>query len=368
MKNDPAMPLPEKYLEYISAVRRYSSRTTEIYAGVLEDFIAYAFPEAANPGRVTDGALKEALTPQMIRNYEAHLLGEKSRNPRTVNLHISVLSGFCRFLMKKGILTSNPAKTVARPKQEKRLPEFYRKDMMAGYFARSDIFAGEDTVPSPEGFLQKYLQARSRPGYRPENDRVFSEMARLSDKPEKLAAWIFEKRLKRAIIATLYATGIRRAELVSLKTGSIDFSRSIMKVTGKGDKTREIPLVPSLCKEISLYLQAVEATVCGNRGWDSPLFVTSKGTPVYPEFVDRAVKSELGEAEGFTARKSPHVLRHTLATELLEEGTDLNSIKELLGHSSLAATQVYTHNTVAKLKKVYETAHPRAKSGGKHGD
>ena len=181
------MPLPEKYLEYISAVRRYSSRTTEIYAGVLEDFIAYAFPEAADPGRVTDGALKEALTPQMIRNYEAHLLGEKSRNPRTVNLHISVLSGFCRFLMKKGILTSNPAKTVARPKQEKRLPEFYRKDMMAGYFARSDIFAGEDTVPSPEGFLQKYLQARSRPGYRPENDRVFSEMARLADKPEKLA-------------------------------------------------------------------------------------------------------------------------------------------------------------------------------------
>ena len=189
-----------------------------------------------------------------------------------------------------------------------------------------------------------------------------------SEKPDRFAAWLFEKRLKRAIVSTLYATGIRRSELVSLRRDSIDFDRRIMRITGKGDKTREIPLVPSLCKEISLYLQAVEATVCGNRQWDSPLFVTSRGTDIYPEYVDRAVKSELEGTEGFTARKSPHVLRHTLATELLEDGTDLNSIKELLGHSSLAATQVYTHNSIAKLKKVYETAHPRAKSGGKHGD
>lgn len=358
----------DKYLEYISVVRRYSKRTQDIYSGVLKEFTKYAVPEAGNQDQITDEMLKEALTPLMIRGYEMHLIEEKNLGPRTVSLHISVLSGLCRFLMKTKLLESNPAKSVPRPKQEKRLPVFYRKEAMAGYFAASDIFAGEDISPSPDEFIQKYLARNYRPGYRPENDPAYSVMSRLAGKPDKFAEWLFKKRLNRAIIATLYATGIRRAELVSLKTGSIDFSRRIMKVTGKGDKTREIPLVPSLCKEISLYLQAVEATGCGSRKLDMPLFVTSKGTPIYPVYVDRAVKGELGEAEGFTARKSPHVLRHTLATELLEDGTDLNTIKELLGHSSLAATQVYTHNSIAKLKKVYETAHPRAKSGGKHGD
>ena len=101
---------------------------------------------------------------------------------------------------------------------------------------------------------------------------------------------------------------------------------------------------------------------------DSPLFVTAKGIAVYPRLVDRIVRQELGEAEGFSGRKSPHVLRHTVATELLDDGADLNSIKEFLGHSSLAATQVYTHNSIEKLKNVYESAHPRAKNGGKNGD
>ena len=104
------------------------------------------------------------------------------------------------------------------------------------------------------------------------------------------------------------------------------------------------------------------------RTLDEPLLVTVKGRQLYPVFVDRTVKGELGGIGSITGRKSPHVLRHSLATELLNEGTDLNSIKELLGHSSLAATQVYTHNSIEKLKKVYVNAHPRAKSGGKNGD
>lgn len=108
--------------------------------------------------------------------------------------------------------------------------------------------------------------------------------------------------------------------------------------------------------------------ICGKNDREQALFVTSRGRRIYPEFVDRAVKSEFGESAGFTGKKSPHVLRHTLATELLDNGTDLYSIKELLGHSSLAATQVYTHNSIEKLKKVYQTAHPRAKNGGKNGD
>lgn len=104
------------------------------------------------------------------------------------------------------------------------------------------------------------------------------------------------------------------------------------------------------------------------RNLEEPFLVTLKGAGLYPVFVDRTVKSELGQVEGITGRKSPHVLRHTLATELLDDGSDIYSIKELLGHSSLAATQVYTHNTIEKLKNVYSNAHPRAKRGGKNGD
>ena len=130
---------------------------------------------------------------------------------------------------------------------------------------------------------------------------------------------------------------------------------------------REIPLTSSLSEEIMLYLQTVEM-ICGRDRGETALFVTAGGRRLYPEYVDRAVRAELGEADGFTGKKSPHVLRHTLATELLDEGTDLWSIKELLGHSSLAATQIYTHNSIEKLKKVYQTAHPRAKNGGKNGD
>ena len=360
--------LTDRYIEYITVIRRYSVRTQEIYAGVLDSFVAFAFPEATDRNAVPDTELKSALTVDMFRGYVFHMLDRMSFNPRTVNLHLSVLSGFCMFLIKRKELRSNPARSVARPKMEKLLPVFYRHDSMSKYFAASDIFATEFHFPTPADFLDAYVRTRKRHGYRPERDPLYLKMEKLAQKPEKFDAWLFDKRLSRAIVVTLYSTGIRRSELISLKTGSIDFSRKIIRVTGKGNKTREIPAVPSLCKEISLYLQAVETTVCEQRTLNSPLFVTSKGTAVYPTYVDRVIKCELGDTRWFTLRKSPHVLRHTLATELLEDGADLNSIKELLGHSSLAATQVYTHNSVARLKKIYETAHPRAKSGGKHGD
>ena len=123
-----------------------------------------------------------------------------------------------------------------------------------------------------------------------------------------------------------------------------------------------------MSEEILLYLKAVEALCGGKRSLTDPLLVTYGGRRLYPTYVDRAVKSELGDKEGITGRRSPHVLRHSLATTLLDKGSDLNSIKELLGHSSLAATQVYTHNSIARLKDIYKRAHPRAKNGGKHGD
>ena len=129
----------------------------------------------------------------------------------------------------------------------------------------------------------------------------------------------------------------------------------------------EVQLRP-FCEEISLYLQSQDSLKCADLSPDAPLFQTEKGSALYPVFVERVVQQELGDVEGIGGRKSPHVLRHTLATELLDNGADLFSIKELLGHSSLAATQVYTHNSAERLRKVYENAQKKKKNGGKNGD
>lgn len=324
------MNLIASYISYISDVRRYSDRTRAIYSDVLREFAGFAEVD-------TDEALLETLDHQTIRSYEVFLMETKGDSPRTVGLHLSVLSGFCRFLMREKMLTANPVRVVAKPKVEKRLPVFYREESMNDYFAATDCDASEENLALITG----------------------------ADKASEEA---YSRRLERLIVSMLYSTGMRRAELIGLRVGDVDFSRRTLTVLGKGDKVREIPLVSSLSKEISLYLRAVETMVGRIRSANEPLAVTGKGLKLYPVFIDRAVKRALGRIGSITGRKSPHVLRHSLATELLDEGADLNSIKELLGHSSLAATQVYTHNTIEKLKKVYVNAHPRAKSGGKNGD
>ena len=252
-----------------------------------------------------------------------YLLDTKKESAKTVSLHLSVLSGFCKFLMKQGVLESNPVRLVSRPKQEKRLPVFYREESMQDYFERT------------KGVLEygKY-----------------------------------EDQLQRMILGLLYGTGLRRSELISLNRDAVDYTRRVLRVRGKGDKMREIPLTASLCEEISLYLQSVDSLKCADQAPEAPLLQTPRGTRLYPVYVDRAVKAALGQIGSISGRKSPHVLRHTLATELLDGGADLNSIKELLGHSSLAATQVYTHNSIERLQKVYKSAHPRAKNDGNHGD
>ena len=309
--------LIDRYITYVSTVRRYSSRTRDIYASSLANFCAYAGPE-------NDDELVASLIPNMIRGYEVDLL-DKGMKARTVNLHISVLSGFCRFLMKNGVIEANPVHMVRRPKMERRLPEFFREEDMRNYFRRTDVFASDVPDLTGEGYV---------------------------------------RRFHRAVVSTLYNTGIRRSELVGLRRGDVDFSRQVMRVRGKGGKMREIPLTSSVCDEISLYLQKLDSLKCADVRPDAALLQTERGGRLYPVFVDRAVKKELGGVAGISGRKSPHVLRHTLATELLDNGADLNSIKELLGHSSLAATQVYTHNSIERLKNVYNNAHPRAKNGG----
>ena len=313
----------DRYIAYIRDVRRYSPRTQDLYADALTSFSEWC-----------GGKLD--LIPSRIREYEAHLIGSGYK-PRTVHLHLSALSGYCNWLIKEGKMTSNPVRGVKRPKMEKRLPEYYRESSMDEYLKETAHAAGEEELT----LLQ-------------------------SLKPdEPLFAELYRRRLRRLIISILYSTGIRRAELLSLTIGSVDFSRGTLRVIGKGDKMREIPLIPSLTQEISLYLKAASMTEASSRTPRDPLLVTEKGNPLYPEYVDRAVKREL-DGYGITGRKSPHVLRHSLATALLQEGADLNSIKEMLGHSNLAATEVYTHNSVARLKQQYLIAHPRAKNSGKN--
>ncbi len=328
------MNIIDKYISYIRDIKRYSPRTVEIYGGALMNYVS-VIHEASE---VSDDDLIASMNRSEIRQYEVALL-EKGISARTVALHLSALSGLCNYLIKNDLLKSNPVKLVAKPKSEKRLPVFYRKEAMDSYFERTaELFAPEEF----EFFM--------------ENHDTESGKA------------MYENILGRLIVSILYGLGIRRSELINMNIGNVDFGRKVVNVRGKGDKMREIPLIPSLCEEILLYLKAVEAMCGGVRSLKEPLLITYTGRRLYPGYVDRTVKREMGRVEDIKGRKSPHVLRHSLATELMNEGTDINSIKEMLGHSSLATTQVYTHSSVARLRHIYESAHPRAKNGGKHGD
>ena len=363
------MNLIDRYIHYVRDIRRYSPRTVSTYEDSLKSFSAFAFKDQASLDQAcsdqaysdracSDEVLLSALNPSEIRGYEVHLLDVEKVTPRSVNLHLSVLSGFCRFLVKEGLLKSNPVRLVHRPKVEKRLPEFYRQDSMDAYFEKTAYYVSDDA-------MKIYLHDVQ------------------SDTGKKM----YEHRLARLIISMFFGLGLRRSELIGLKISSVDFLRKVVTVVGKGNKTRAIPLADSLAAEIRMYLKAAEALV-GLRAVDhvsvsrtidhvpvsravdhvsvfrtpgEPLLITYTGRALYPVYVDRVVKTELSGYEGFTGRKSPHVLRHSIATSLLNEGAQLNSIKEMLGHSSLAATQVYTHNSITKLQQVYRTAHPRAK-------
>jgi len=321
----------DAYLSYIKTQKRYSPRTAAIYDEVLRDFYGFASEGDEN-------ALKP-LTRNMIRAYQIYVTDEKKYNPRTVNLHLSVLSGYCSFLVKKGLLKSNPVSTIIRPKQPARLPVFYKQDAMEHYIARDNALTRRDFELD----------------FRTEEERKET----------------YDACLDRIIVLILYSCGIRRAEIIGLRIRDFDLARKKIRVTGKGDKMREIPLVDDIIQEILLYLHSVELLVNdADRSADSPLLLTYSGSKLYPVRVDRAVKKELGQmGQEFSARKSPHALRHTFATGLMEDGADINSIKEVLGHANLAATQVYTHSTMRQLKQIYESAHPRATNkGGKNGD
>ena len=305
--------LKENFIRYLESERRFSPRTVRLYDEAVTDFFAYW--EA-------DGIKPELLTPQNIRSYVAHGL-DTGHSARTMNLKLSALSTWCGWLLRQGLLDSNPVRKVPRPKQEKKLPQFYTEKAVDNYFDES----------------------RRRVEENPDDFRLLRN---------------------RMILLVLYATGMRRAELCGLKKTDFDSGRQLFRVLGKGDKLREIPVPALICQEILLYLEKLDEAHPDNP--EGKFFLTDRGAPLYLAFVDNVVRRELSGVEGFTGKKSPHVLRHSLATHLLNRGADLGSIKEILGHSSLAATQVYTHNSFEQLKKIYVTAHPRAKNGGNNGN
>lgn len=320
------------FLAYIRDGRRYSSRTCEIYRSALEDFYRYAYPkesEEAGDGflaGLTERQLTDALTFGCIRGFVASSM-DSGLNPRTVNLKLSALSSYCAWLVRNGILKSNPVHRIPRPKESRRLPEFYT-----------------------ELSLEHFFDGKGLDG----TGRAVEQMD-------------FHCYRNAVMLLVLYSTGMRRSEIVNLRRSDFDPDRRIFTVLGKGDKMREIPVPVSVCQEILLYLKRIKKEFPDAVG-DGRFFLTDTGHELYPEFVNEAVHEELDGVEGFSGRKSPHVLRHSLATHLLNNGADLNSIKEILGHSSLAATQVYTHNSLQQLRDTYLTAHPRAKNGGKNED
>lgn len=323
------MELVDKFLDYIRGQKRYSVRTCDIYADVLQDFYRYASGiwEGESFGDT------EPLTRTFIRDYQARLLSDRQLSPRTVNLHMSVLSSYCRFLVRRDLLELNPMPLVTRAKQSSRLPVFFRKDAMARYLSEDNALSRRDFALA------------------------------LTTEKERHSTYLL--CLDRAVVSLLYSTGMRRAELIGLRRGDVDSARGVLHVLGKGDKMREIPLPDCVMEEIHLYLQAVAALVpsAGNAPED-PLFVSYRAAALGPSSVDASVKRELGvRGSDFAGRKSPHVLRHSFATALMEDGADITSIKEVLGHANLAATQVYTHSSIKALKQVYSQTHPRS---GKH--
>ena len=289
------------FLKYIEFEKRYSKHTVISYQNDLIQFTVFlsSLDQSLN--------LRLVAYPH-IRSWIISLV-EDGISPSSINRKMASLRSFYKFLIRSGFVDIDPTTQLRALRTPKRLLQFAQQSEMNHLF---------DTVEFGENFA----------GIR---DRLIMEL--------------------------LYATGMRRAELIGLKNSFINIEKKQIKVLGKRNKERIIPLNIEVTKLIQKYLQLREVEFMGSA--NDFLLLTNKGEPLYEAFVYRIVKKYLGVTTSLE-KKSPHILRHTFATHLLNNGADLNAVKELLGHSSLAATQVYTHNSLEKLKKVFEKAHPKA--------
>lgn len=290
-----------EYIRFLTTEKKYSPHTVKAYTSDLNAALEYF--------RFTiDAGLElNSLSYALIRNYIAYL-NAQGVSARSINRKMSVLNGYFKFERRNERLIQNPLEAHKALKTPQSLSIPFSEDEMEHL---DEHWASQDT-----GFS----------GLR-----------------------------NRLIVESLYATGMRRAELINLKTVDLDMEQGVLKILGKGKKERLVPMIGTLVNLFKEYL------LLKKFQFEHPslfLFTTDKGEKLYPEFVYRLVNSYLKEVS-VKQKKSPHMLRHTFATHLLNRGADLNTVKELLGHSSLAATQVYTHSSIEELKSVYKASHPR---------
>tara|TARA_B110000908_G_C10178886_1_gene414624 strand:+ start:42 stop:911 length:870 start_codon:yes stop_codon:yes gene_type:complete len=288
--------LKNKFITYLSSEKRFSEHTVKSYTTDLKQFTSFL----ADEFQIVDDI--NEIRFQIIRSWIASLL-EKGIGPRSVNRKISTLKSYFKFLIREGVIVENPMMKVVAPKSKKRLPVFIEEDQI-------------ETLLNEVEFEEGIVGERNK-----------------------------------LIIELFYVTGIRLSELINIKISDIDFNNNLIKVLGKRNKERLIPLASSMIGELRSFIE--------KNPQNQFLFTNLDGKKLYTKLVYRIVKKYISKISSVN-KKSPHILRHTFATHMLNNGADINAIKELLGHANLSATQVYTHNTIEKLKSVYKQAHPRA--------
>ena len=290
----------QKFIDYLRFEKRYSEHTLKAYdtdLRMMEAFLRADFEIDA----------PEQCEQVHLRSWVASMM-EAEASPRSINRKISSARSFFKWCIKYNGLAGNPAADLLLPKVARRLPTYVEEGQMEALF------------PS-EVFPESYNGLRDR-----------------------------------AVIELFYHTGMRSAELTELKKNAFDSERGTIKVLGKRNKERMVPVGESISNLLAAYEKERDALpIIKDRAC---FFLTETGTKLYPKLVYRLVNHYLGSVSSLQ-KKSPHVLRHTFATHMLNKGADLNAIKELLGHASLAATQVYTHNSIEKLKEIHRKAHPK---------
>ncbi len=290
------------FLDYLTHERAYSPHTVTSYGNDLREFDTY-LKNTEDPIELSHADA------DLVRRWAMELMASGMK-ATSVNRKLSALRAFYKYLLKKGKIEVSPVQSIHGPKKKKPLPQFVR-----------------------EGDMERLLDETSAP-----------------------ATW--QEARNRLIMQLFYETGIRLSELVGLDESDVDFGRKAIKVTGKRNKQRVIPVGDGLLESLGAYMEMKER-LCADDDCRLPLFVTDKGVRVYDKWVYRLVRGELSQVVTLKKR-SPHVLRHTFATAMLNGDAELEAVKELMGHESVSTTQIYTHTTFEELKKAYKQAHPRA--------
>lgn len=294
----------ERFYRYLSIERNASNHTITSYQTDLNQF--YVFLDELLPESVLSNRTEHQIQKHHIRLWLAEL-SNIGCSKSTLARKIAALRSYFKFLHKRGVITDNPVLTIKTPRRDKKLPETLSAD---------DI---------------EYLFTII------ETDSVWGKQTK-------------------AIFELLYGTGLRVSELTSLTTGQINMNQRQVKVVGKGNKERIVPFGKRAADALQDFLDHRTELLSAVT---THLFLTKKGKPIYPRLIQRLTEDFISRSSEVTQR-SPHVLRHSFATHLLDNGADINAIKEMLGHSNLAATQVYTHTSVERLKNIFNQAHPRA--------